>query len=273
MEGRQAHPGGRATGSPLRGVYSSGLTHGRTRPVGHRLQGKIAVVTGGGRGLGNALARAFAEEGAAVAFSYHASRDGALRTAAELQAAGARVLTAMADAREPASVARFVEDAAAGLGGIDVLVNNVGVFRRVPLEALRVEDLDEAFAVNVTSAVLAAQAAAPHMKKRGGGAVVNVASLGALRPWRAHLPYCASKAALAMATECLALALAPEIRVNAVAPGILAEPGADPALAERIPQRRFGRVEEIVELILFLVTSAGFTTGEVVRADGGRALA
>ncbi len=238
-----------------------------------RLAGKIAVVTGGGRGLGRAIALAFGREGADVAISYRSSRPTAQAVADELLAAGRRAHLGPADACRPGDIGRFVNDAAAALGGIDVLVNNVGVFRRVPLEALRAEDLDEAFAVNVTSAVLAAQAAAPHMKKRGGGAIVNVASLGALRPWRAHLPYCASKAALAMATECLALALAPEIRVNAVAPGILAEPGADPALAERIPQRRFGRVEEIVELILFLVTSAGFTTGEVVRADGGRALA
>jgi pteridine reductase len=111
------------------------------------------------------------------------------------------------------------------------------------------------------------------MRRRGGGAIVNVASLGGLRAWRAHLPYCASKAALVMATECLALALAPEIRVNAVAPGILEPPGAGEALRRRVPAGRFGTHAEAVETVMFLLTSCGYTTGEVIRVDGGRGLA
>jgi NAD(P)-dependent dehydrogenase (short-subunit alcohol dehydrogenase family) len=111
------------------------------------------------------------------------------------------------------------------------------------------------------------------MRKRGGGAIVNVASLGGLRPWRAHLPYCASKAALVMATQCLALALAPEIRVNAVAPGILEVPGADKKLKGRIPAGRFGTQKEAVDAVLFLLAGGTYTTGEVLRMDGGRGLA
>ena len=166
-----------------------------------------------------------------------------------------------------------MDEAAAALGGLDFLVNNVGVFRRIPLEELREEVLDEAFAVNVKAAVMASQAAVPHMRQRGGGAIVNVASLGGLRPWRAHLPYCVSKAALVMATQCLALSLAPEIRVNAVAPGILDEPGADDKLEQRIPARRFGTQKEAVEAVLFLLAGGTYTTGEVLRVDGGRGLA
>ena len=101
---------------------------------------------------------------------------------------------------------------------------------------------------------------------------MNVASLGGLRPWPSHLAYCATKAALVMVTECLALALAPEIRVNAVAPGILAPPGAGEKVREKIPQRRFGTAAEVVETILFLAAGGGYTTGEVIRVDGGRAL-
>jgi 3-oxoacyl-[acyl-carrier protein] reductase/pteridine reductase len=250
------------------------LTLGRaSRPDAPRLQEKIAVVTGGGRGLGNALVRALADAGADVAFSYHASREGAERTRAELDAAGRRSFVGHADARQPGQLAEFVESAARELGGVDVLVNNVGVFRRTALGELSAGDLAESFAVNVSAAVLAAQAAAPHMRRRGGGAIVNVASLGGLRPWRSHVAYCASKAALVMATQCLALALAPAIRVNAIAPGILEEPGAAPQLAERVPLRRFGATSEAVEMVMYLVTSAGYTTGEVVRADGGRGLA
>jgi NAD(P)-dependent dehydrogenase (short-subunit alcohol dehydrogenase family) len=238
-----------------------------------RLAGKIAVVTGGGRGLGRAIALALGREGADVAISYHSSRTGAQSVADELVAGGRRAHLAPADARKPGEIGRFVNDAAKALGGIDVLVNNVGVFRRVPMEEIGDEVLDEAFAVNVKAAVAATQAAAPHMRQRGGGSVVNIASLGGIRPWRAYLPYCATKAALIMATECLALALAPDIRVNAVAPGVLDPPGAGDAVRGRIPQERFGSLEEAVESVLFLATGARYTTGEVLRVDGGRALA
>jgi len=170
-------------------------------------------------------------------------------------------------------MARFVDDAAQALGGVDVLVNNAGVFRRVEVDDLSEEWLDEAFDVNVKAAVLASRAAVPHMRRRGGGAIVNVASVGGIRPWKSYLPYCASKAALIMATRSLALALAPEIRVNAVAPGILDPPGGSEELRHRIPFRRFGELEEAVEATLFLAAGASYTTGEVLTVDGGRALA
>src|SRR5262249_53996948 len=118
----------------------------------------------------------------------------------------------------------------------------------------------------------ASRAAAPHMRRRGRGSIVNLASLGGLRPWPSYLAYCATKAALIMATECLARALAPEIRVNAVAPGILDPPGAKESVRRRIPERRFGTADEVVEAVLFLAAGAGYTTGETLRVDGGRAL-
>lgn len=152
-----------------------------------------------------------------------------------------------------------------------MLVNNAGVFRRAGLDDLTDELLDEAYDVNVKAAVMAAQAAAPHLRRRGGGAIVNVASLGGLRPWPSHLAYCASKAALIMATRCLALALAPAVRVNAVAPGVLDPPGASEAVRGRIPLGRFGGHEHVVDAVLFLAT-ADYTTGEVLGVDGGRAL-
>jgi NAD(P)-dependent dehydrogenase (short-subunit alcohol dehydrogenase family) len=238
-----------------------------------RLHGRIAVVTGGGRGLGRALVRALAAEGADVAFSHRESRRGALEEADDVRRLGRRAFTGPADARVPGEMAAFVDEAAAALGGVDFLVNNVGVFRRIPLEQLSEEALDEAFDVNVKAAVMASRAALPHLRARGGGAIVNVASLGALRPWPAHLAYCASKAALVMATECLARALAPQIRVNAVAPGILDPPGADEAVVRRIPAGRFGGHAEVVEAVLYLLAGASYTTGTVLRVDGGRALA
>jgi len=232
----------------------------------------MAVVTGGGRGLGRALVRALAEEGADVAFSYRESRRGALEEAEAVRRLGRRAFTGPADARVPGEVAAFVEEAADELGGLDLLVNNVGVFRRVSLEEMSEEVLDEAFDVNVKAAVMASRAAAPHMRRRGGGAIVNVASLGGVRPWPSHLAYCASKAALVMATRCLAVALAPRIRVNAVAPGVLDPPGAEDAVRRRIPAGRFGTHAEAVEAVLFLLTGGHYTTGEVLGVDGGRSL-
>jgi NAD(P)-dependent dehydrogenase (short-subunit alcohol dehydrogenase family) len=237
-----------------------------------RLRGRIAVVTGGGKGLGRALVKALADEGADVAFSYRESRRGAEEAADTLRDMGRRVHVGPADARMPGEMAGFVDEAAEALGGLDFLVNNVGVFRRIPLEDLSEEVLDEAFDVNVKAAVMASRAAAPHMRRRGGGAIVNVASLGGLRPWKSYLPYCASKAALVMATSCLALALAPDIRVNAVAPGVLEPPGASEEVRRRVPLGRFGRAAEAVEAVLFLLAGAGYTTGDVLRLDGGRAL-
>ena len=216
---------------------------------------------------------ALAEEGAELAFSYRSGRKDAEEVAEALRRSGRRVFTAPADARVPGEIEAFVGEAAEKLGGLDLLVNNVGVFRRVALDQLTEDALDEAFDVNVKAAVMASRAAAPHMRRGGGGAIVNVASLGGLRPWKAYLPYCASKAALIMATRCLALALAPEIRVNAVAPGILTPPGADEEVRRRVPLGRFGTHAEAVAAVLFMLGGAGYTTGEVVRVDGGRALA
>lgn len=239
--------------------------------VANRLQGKLVVVTGGARGLGRALVESFAALGADVAFSYHGGGSVAAEVRERVSAAGGRVFTQAANARERGQMASFVDAAAAALGGIDVLVNNAGVFRRAPLGTLDDELLDEAFDVNVKAAVLASQAAAPHLRARRG-AIVNIASLGGRRPWAKHIPYCASKAALLMATRCLALALAPEVRVNAVAPGVLDPPGASEEIRGRIPQRRFGRPDEVVEAVLYLACQATYTTGEVLGLDGGRAL-
>src|SRR5512134_1691432 len=131
-----------------------------------RLSGRVAVVTGGGRGLGRALVRALAAEGADVAFSYRESRRGALEEAEAVRRLGCRAFSGPADARVPGEIAAFVDEAAAVLGGLDFLVNNVGVFRRIPLEEMSEEALDEAFDVNVKAAVITARAAVPHMRAR-----------------------------------------------------------------------------------------------------------
>jgi pteridine reductase len=234
-------------------------------------QGRLVAVTGGARGLGRALVEAFADQGAHVAFSYHRGISEAHETERRLVARGTPVFTQPADALRPGEMERFIGRAAGALGGLDVLVNNAGVFPRTPLGEVSETQLDEAFAVNVKAAVLATQAAAPHLRRRRG-TVVNVASLGGVRPWPAHVAYCATKAGLVMATRCLALALAPDVRVNAVAPGVLDPAGADEAVRGRIPLRRYGHYDEAVAAVLFLAGAATYTTGEVLSVDGGRAL-
>ena len=170
-------------------------------------------------------------------------------------------------------MAAFVDEAAAALGGLDLLVNNVGVFRRVSLDEMSEEVLDEAFDVNVKAAVMASRAAAPHMRRaRGRGdrqrgeprraapvaltprllRVEGGAGHGDPLPRRSRWPR--------------------EIRVNAVAPGVLDPPGAEDAVRRRIPAGRFGTHAEAVEAVLFLLAGGGYTTGEVLRVDGGRAL-
>jgi 3-oxoacyl-[acyl-carrier protein] reductase len=238
--------------------------------VSHRLSGKIAAVTGGGHGLGRALVRALADEGADVAFSFRDNQSEAEKEARALREKGRRAVVVPADARMPGEIAAFVDEASEKLGGLDMLVNNIGVFRETPLTEITEEALDEAFDVNVKAAVIASRAAVAPMRRRGGGAIVNIASLGGIRPWKSYLPYCASKSALIMATRCLALALAPSIRVNAVAPGVLDEPGGPAYLEHQVPLGRFGTYDEVVRAALFLLVDAAYTTGEVLCVDGGR---
>jgi NAD(P)-dependent dehydrogenase (short-subunit alcohol dehydrogenase family) len=244
-----------------------------TSPPTERQIRRRALVTGGAVRVGRAIALALAAAGFDVAIAFHRSTAAARGTVRDVERLGGRAHAVRADLRDARAARPLVARAVRALGGLDVLVNSAGVFRRVDVEDLNEEWLDEAYDVNVKAAVMAARAAAPHMLRRGGGAIVNVASVGGLRPWKAYLPYCASKAALVMATRCLALALAPEIRVNAVAPGILDPPGAPAELRGRIPLGRFGEHAEAVRATLYLAGEASYTTGEVLTVDGGRALA
>src|SRR5260370_32518050 len=149
----------------------------------------MGVLGGGGKGLGRAVVRALADDGADVAFSYRDGGSAAEEAAGALRASGRRTFVAKADARIPGQMAGFVEAAAGALGGVDFLVNNVGVFRPFSLEEISEEALDEAFDVNVKAAVMAARAAAPHLRRRGGGAVGDLGRPGRVPPLEADPPY------------------------------------------------------------------------------------
>ena len=251
------------------------------RSSGGRLAGKVALVTGGGTGIGRACALAFAAEGARVAVNYSRSREEAEQAAADCARAGGAGVAIQADVGRPAEIERLVAETVERWGRIDVLVNNAGTTRFAAyddLEAMSEDVWDRILAVNLKAVFFAAKAVAPHMKRGGEGSIVNVASIAGLRPVGSSIAYCASKAGVISLTQTLAKALAPEIRVNAIAPGYIEtrwHAGREmqaQVTAQSTPMGRNGTPEDVAEVALFFATSARWVTGEVVIVDGGRFL-
>jgi 3-oxoacyl-[acyl-carrier protein] reductase len=247
---------------------------------GTALAGKVAIVTGGGTGIGRACALSFAARGARVAVNYSRSRDESEATAAECRAAGGDGAAIQADMSSREAVERLVQQTVDRWGRIDLLVNSAGTTRFAPyddLDALTEEVWDSILGVNLKGVFFACRAVAPHMRRAGGGSIVNVGSISAIRPVGSSIPYMASKAAVHSMTQSLAIALAPAIRVNCVAPGFIqtrwhAGAQMDPEAArQRTPVGRNGSPEDVAEAVLFLSTSS-FVTGEIVVVDGGRFL-
>lgn len=243
--------------------------------------GRRVVVTGASKGIGRAAACAFAAAGADVAICARGV-EALQAAAAEIAAAGQRVHAAQCDVADVGALQRFIVDAAAALGGIDVLVNNASAFGGADAD----EDWLQLIQVDLLGASRASRAAEPYLARSGSGSIVHVSSTAAYRPY-ARLPaYGAIKAALNHYATSQALLLAPQrIRVNVVAPGATEHAGglwearrlSDPGLYEytrsRIPYGRFGRPEDIAAAILFLASdAAGWITGQTLLADGGQSL-
>ncbi|MGY1634978.1 SDR family NAD(P)-dependent oxidoreductase [Geodermatophilus sp. SYSU D01186] len=243
-------------------------------------ESRAVLVTGGSRGIGRAIARAFAERGDRVAVHWGASRERAERVLAELPGDG-HVLV-QADLGDAAAVAGMVDDAAAALGGLQVLVNNAGVFTAHPPLATSYEQWQEAWsrtlAVNLVGAANATFRAVPHLIAAGGGAIVNVSSRGAFRGEPDTPAYGASKAGLNAFGQSMALALAPHgIAVGTVAPGfvqtemareVLDGPGGD-AVRAQSPYGRVARPEEVASAVLWLASpGARFSTGTIIDVNG-----
>src|SRR5262244_2977215 len=241
-----------------------------------RLQGRVALVTGGGIRLGRAIVQALAAEGAKVAVHHHHSRDAARTLVAELRTAGRQAEVFHADLTDDVELAALVPAVERVLGPIDLLVNSAAQFTRAPFLETDVGMLDAEWRLNARAPFLLTRAAARGMVERKEGVVVNVLDVGgALVPWRGYSAYCMTKAALQMLTQVLALELAPHVRVNGVAPGTVLPPESLGAaeredLRARIPLQRFGTPEEVAETVRFLVTGPDFITGQVVAVDGGR---
>jgi NAD(P)-dependent dehydrogenase (short-subunit alcohol dehydrogenase family) len=242
-----------------------------------KIAGGAALITGGKR-IGAAVARALAEAGMDVALSFNRSRAEAEAAAAEISAAGRRAHVAAADLGNPADCRALVDGAAAAFGRLDVLINMASVYTSVPFDDLDEQSWHMAMDVDLRAAFLCARAAVPHMRRGGGGRIVNfsdwVAASGRPR-YPGYLPYYVAKAGAIALTEALALELASDnILVNAVAPGpILAPPGIseeeERAVEAATPLGRWGGPGAIVRAVLFLLET-DFVTGETIRVDGGR---
>ena len=237
----------------------------------------VAIITGGRR-IGRVVARELAGRGADVVLSYRGSKTEAEDTAADVVAAGRRATIVQADVGVPADCAAIVEHAVSTFGRLDVLVNMASIYRSTPLEQVTPEYWDTDLDVNLRAAFLCAHAAIPHMRKSGGGRIVNFADWLA-RSGRPHYPgftpYYVAKAGIVALTEALALEVAKDqILVNAIAPGPIVAPeetsDEEFAAVERAtPLGRWGGEMEIAKAVLALVDS-DFITGETIRVDGGR---
>ncbi|MFJ2550213.1 3-oxoacyl-ACP reductase family protein [Pseudomonas sp. NPDC087612] len=240
------------------------------------LQGKIAFVQGGSRGIGAAIVKRLAHEGAAVAFTYAASAEQAEKTVTEITSAGGKAIAIQADSNHASAVQTALRQAVEHFGGLDILVNNAGVLAWGPLEELTLEDLDRTLAVNVRSVFIACQEAAKHMNE--GGRIINIGSVNADRvPMAGGAIYAMSKSALVGLTKGMARDLGPRsITVNNVQPGPV-DTEMNPADGEGASQlqalmavQRYGKAEEIASFVTYLAgPDAGYITGASLTIDGG----
>lgn len=234
--------------------------------------GRVALVTGGGRRLGRALAIALADRGLHIAVHYNRSAEEAARVVAEIQARGVSATTFGADLTHPDAPAELINRVADQHGRLDVLVNSAAIMLRTPIGEVTPAIWDSIFDLNLRAPFFAAQAAATRMTS--GGVIINIADLAAFETWPAYVPHGISKAGVVQMTRALARVLAPRIRVNAIAPGVVMLPeGWSEATATRLaattPLARNGSAEDVVRALLYLL-DAEFVTGEVLHVDGGR---
>jgi 3-oxoacyl-[acyl-carrier protein] reductase len=247
----------------------------------NKLTGKVAIVTGASKGIGAAISKALAKEGAAVAVNYSAGREGAERTVTEITREGGKAVAIQGDVSKAADVKRLFEETKKAFGSVDVLVNNAGVFQFDPLEEITEKEFHREFDTNVLGTILATQQALKHFP-RTGGSIINLSSIASQNPVPNSSLYSATKGAIDTLTLALAKELGPRnIRVNTVAPGLIDTEGNRKigfvgstdgnAIAASIPLgARFGQPEEVAPVVVFLASDdASYLTGERISASGG----
>ncbi len=236
------------------------------------LTDKVALVTGASRGIGRAAALALARAGANVAVHFNTRGSEAQDVQREIRALGRRSIVVQADVSKAEAVTALVQAVEQGLGIIDILINNAGITRPQPIEAVTEGDWDDLIAVNLTSVFLVTQAALPAMRAKRWGRIVNLSSVAAQLGGVVGPHYAASKAGILGLTHSYAALLAKEgITVNAIAPALIAtemvtsNPRATPAL---IPVGRFGSADEVAEAVVMLARN-GYITGQTINVNGG----
>jgi 3-oxoacyl-[acyl-carrier protein] reductase len=245
------------------------------------LHGKVAVVTGASKGIGAAIAKALSAAGAAVVVNYSSSKEGAERVVAEIAAKGGKAVAIQGDVTKPAEVTRLFDETKKAFGRLDVLVNNAGIYKFVPLEQITAEEYRHQFDINVLGTLLATKEAAKHFGP-DGGSVINLSSVVSQNAIATASIYSATKAAVDSITRVLAAELGPrKIRVNAIAPGVVETEGTHTAgmigsdfetsAVASTPLGRIGQPDDIARVAVFLASGdSGWITGERVLTSGGR---
>ncbi len=243
------------------------------------LEGKLAAVTGGSRGIGREICRALSLAGADVAFLYAGNEEAAAETLEIIKSAGVRGFSYRCDVSDAECVRASFGELLGELGGVDILVNNAGITRDGLSMRMKDEDFDRVVAVNLAGAFYCSRAVIPTMMKKRSGKIINMTSVSGLTGNAGQANYSASKAGLIGLTKALARELAPrKITCNAVAPGFVetdmtAAFRDNAELEKSIPLGRFARAEEVAEVVKFLASpAADYITGEVIRVDGGLAI-
>jgi NAD(P)-dependent dehydrogenase (short-subunit alcohol dehydrogenase family) len=240
------------------------------------LRGEVALVTGAAKRIGREIALDLAREGANICITYNTSEREAEKTVADLSKLGVQALAIRCDVRDALNVKETLRETVRELGRLDILVNNAAIYETVEFEKITAEQFDNVYATNTRGPFLFAKYAAPELRKRQGR-IINIGSLGGLRPWSTHAHYCASKAALHMLTQVMAKSLAPQISVNCVAPGVIdfGEPeatGMRRKLAKITPKQRSGQGTDVAAAVRFFATCPDFITGQILAVDGGLSL-
>lgn len=245
---------------------------------GKELTGKVAIVTGGARNIGRAIARSLASGGASVMVNAKTSRDQAQETVAMIEKAGGKAAVHIADVTDPHAVAEMVEATVKRFGRIDALVNNAAVRMETPFEELKLDDWRKVISIVLDGAFICTQACVPHMIKSGGGTVINIGGLTGHRGATGRAHVIAAKSGLAGMTKAVALDLAPHhITVNCVVPGTIDSPRGLPGVPERPAHRaapppigRRGEPEEVAAMVRMLCgPDARYITGQAIHVNGG----